>query len=180
MVDLVRCARAHCYAHMIAVFIDQLKANPYEGLGRVLKHMSDLFALSWLEKDAHVLLESGHFNSNDMDLLRESIRVKCLLIRPDAVPLVPATPQLTLLRLTPSTFRISSFKLPLDSLMVTFTTTTWRPPRRSLPMAPHPTGTPSSNRWYNSECDKFFFLNLVTFIFPQSSQSEKFVSSKPS
>lgn len=95
---LVACARAHCQNVLLINFLDALKRfsapdakhAPSPQLQRVLRRLSDLHALSIVEKELGDFTVSGFLSAAQARLVRRRIVSLLAEIRPDAVALVDA------------------------------------------------------------------------------------------
>ena len=87
-VDLVRCAKAHCWMLILNNFIDALKHLRTPSLLPVLTTLARLFALAHMEKEMGEFLEDGFLSAKQADWVRESVRNLLALVRVDAVSIV--------------------------------------------------------------------------------------------
>eukprot|EP01097_Dermamoeba_algensis_P002650 TRINITY_DN2048_c0_g1_i3.p1 TRINITY_DN2048_c0_g1~~TRINITY_DN2048_c0_g1_i3.p1 ORF type:complete len:234 (-),score=56.49 TRINITY_DN2048_c0_g1_i3:128-829(-) len=88
MAEMVRMASAHCSYFMVNAFNTFVKDLPESNIKRVLRRLSDLFALVMIEKELPDFLELGLIHPHEVSQLRLSIYDLLAQIRPDAVALV--------------------------------------------------------------------------------------------
>ena len=93
-VELIQSAEAHTYYVIVKSFVESIELSEIKNLGfetqRILKRLSDIFALHYMLQKSGVFLESGVINGPDIVELR-SVLVSLLgEIRTDAVCLVDA------------------------------------------------------------------------------------------
>ena len=87
-VDLVRCAKAHCWSIILHNFIDALSNVRDASLLPVLTTLARLFALSHIERELGDFTEDGYLNVTQCALIRQSVRDLLPIVRVDAVAIV--------------------------------------------------------------------------------------------
>jgi len=90
MVDLVACAKAHCYYYALHCFVEAIRKCQDEAVQKVLKKLCDLFALYNIEQNLRSYLQGGHISSKQADAICDMVRHLCKEIRKEAIPLVDA------------------------------------------------------------------------------------------
>lgn len=88
MPDFLRVAKAHCFYVMVESFQRGVNEIGDENIKSVLKRLSDLFALYYMEKDLVDFIEDGYMTQQQGEFVRQQIRILLDQIRPDAIPLV--------------------------------------------------------------------------------------------
>ncbi|XP_031552930.1 peroxisomal acyl-coenzyme A oxidase 1-like [Actinia tenebrosa] len=91
--DLLQCAIAHSHYLTVLYYTDFLRtglANVSRPIARVLKLMSDIYALHGIVENSGSFLENGVLNVKQVALIREQLNLLLEQLRPDAVPLVDA------------------------------------------------------------------------------------------
>ena len=87
-VDLVRCARAHCWMLIHHNFMQALGHVRDATLMPVLTNLARLFALSWIEREMGDFTEDGFIDERQAELVRSQVRELLSVIRVDAVAIV--------------------------------------------------------------------------------------------
>ena len=87
-VDLVRCARAHCWMLILNNFIDALKGLRDPSLAPILTSLCRLFALSHIEKEMGDFTEDGYLDAGQAEMVRGEVRRLLAALRVDAVAIV--------------------------------------------------------------------------------------------
>ena len=87
-VDLVRCAKAHCWSVILHNFIDALSNVRDASLLPVLTTLARLFALSHIEREMGDFTEDGYLSAQQAALVRQSVRDLLPVVRVDAVAIV--------------------------------------------------------------------------------------------
>jgi len=87
-VDLVRCAKAHCWSIILHNFIDALTNIRDPSLLPILTTLARLFALSHIERELGDFTEDGYLNASQCALVRQSVRELLPVVRVDAVAIV--------------------------------------------------------------------------------------------
>ena len=93
-VELIQCAESHTYYIIVKSFIESLELTDVKNLSfetqRILKRLSDMFALNYMLHKSGAFLESGVIHGSDLVELRAVLVSLLGEIRPDAVCLVDA------------------------------------------------------------------------------------------
>ena len=87
-VDLVRCAKAHCWSIILHNFIDSLSTIRDPSLLPILTTLARLFALSHIERELGDFTEDGYLSAAQCALVRQSVRDLLAVVRVDAVAIV--------------------------------------------------------------------------------------------
>lgn len=87
-VDLVKMARAFCFSIIVTNFGKELDKVTDDRLRKVLRRLTSLFALYYMEKDLGEFMEVGLLTMNDADRVHKAVIELLRQIRPDAVALV--------------------------------------------------------------------------------------------
>lgn len=87
MMQLVESSRVHSFYYVLRHFVNAVNVAP-QPLKKILKSLSDLFALSSMHKVLAHFLELGYMDRSQSQLLQKQIFVLCKEIRKDAIPLV--------------------------------------------------------------------------------------------
>ena len=87
-VDLVRCARAHCWMLILNNFIDALQHLRDPSLAPILTTLARLFAMSHIEREMGDFTEDGYLSGHQAGLVRGEVRRLLGVVRVDAVAIV--------------------------------------------------------------------------------------------
>ena len=87
-VELVRCARAHCWMLIHHNFVQALTHIRDASLMPVLTNLARLFALSHIEREMGDFTEDGYISEAQAELIRGQVRELLSVIRVDAVAIV--------------------------------------------------------------------------------------------
>ena len=87
-VDLVRCAKAHCWSIILKNFIDALSTIRDASLLPILTTLARLFALSHIERELGDFTEDTYLTASQAALIHQSVRELLVVVRGDAVAIV--------------------------------------------------------------------------------------------
>ncbi|ODV92854.1 hypothetical protein CANCADRAFT_23240 [Tortispora caseinolytica NRRL Y-17796] len=82
-------AKAHATRFIVNAFYQRLQSAPAD-IKPVLERLFRLYGLFQLEQDNGLLIQTGFFNSEQIDKVRDAVDAVCAEIRPDAIALTDA------------------------------------------------------------------------------------------
>jgi acyl-CoA oxidase len=90
-VELVECARLHCYKLIACIFVEAYEQIHDVSIRHLMKQLCDLFVWNFLVHCFDIALE-GHYVTDGLQvhLIKDYISELCDLIREQAIPLVDA------------------------------------------------------------------------------------------